>query len=272
MWTGFTEPQPVQGALLGTAAQAVMALWGLLPPRVGTPKDLLKDQQCPGMRLRLGSEAVHGFGTDGRDTPLDTRAVILYADCQRDLGGSWHLAGGVRGFYWRTPGISDREDVEAAVRVARIPSNDGLRVFVDANWTPHYRRTMLHVERPFSFGSLQLRPLMRLAWGQALPFGLGFWPGGFDGFPGFKPGEGRGDRETMAAVDLMHPLVGKLSFRSLIAAGRTAVGGPLIAGGPWLMGVRAGLNFDTRWGVVRLEYGVSSQSHRAVLIRLGRIL
>jgi hypothetical protein len=272
MWTGFTEPQPVRGALLGTAAQAVMALWGLLPPRVGAPQDVLQDQQCPGMRLRLGSEAVHGFGTDGRDAPLDTRAVIAYADCQRDLGGSWHLVGGVRGYYWRTPGISDRQDLETAVRLARIPRNNGLRLFADASWTPRYRRTMLHVERPFSIGRLQFRPLMRLAWGEELPFGLGFWPGGFDGFPGFKPGQGRGNRETMTAVDVIHPLAGRLSFRTLVAAGRTAVGGPLIAQGPWLIGVRAGLNLDTRWGLVRLEYGVSSHNHRAFLIRLGQIL
>jgi len=272
MWSGFTDPQPVRGALLGTAAQALLDLWGLLPRTVGAPEDLLGQQQCPGMRLRLGSEAVHGFGTDGRDTPLDTRAVILYADCQRDLGGSWHLAGGLRGYYWRTPGITDRQDVETAIRVGRVPPGNGLRFFADASWTPHYARTILHVERPLTLGSLQLRPLVRLAWGDGLPFGLGFWPGGFDKFPGLKDGEGRGDREVMAGLDIIQPVMGKLSFRTLLAVGRTANGGPVIPPGPWLIGARAGLNLDTRFGLFRLEYGMATQSHRAFLIRLGRIL
>jgi hypothetical protein len=128
------------------------------------------------------------------------------------------------------------------------------------------------VERPLTLGSLQLRPLVRLAWGDGLPFGLGFWPGGFDKFPGLKEGEGRGDREVMAGLDIIQPVMGKLSFRTFLAVGRTANGGPVIPPGPWLIGARAGLNLDTRFGLFRLEYGMATQSHRAFLIRLGRIL
>jgi len=105
-----------------------------------------------------------------------------------------------------------------------------------------------------------------------LPFGLGFWPGGFDGFPGLKDAEGRGEREVTAAVDVIQPLAGKLSFRALVAVGRTANGGRLIPDGPWLVGARAGLNLHTRFGLFRLEYGLATESHRAVFIRLGHVL
>jgi hypothetical protein len=35
--------------------------------------------------------------------------------------------------------------------------------------------------------------------------------------------------------------------------------------------VRAGLNFDTRFGLVRVEYGRATGGHRAFFFRLGRI-
>ena len=272
MWTGFTDVAPVRSALLGSAAQALVNLWAAVSPMVAAPQDLLQARSCPGMRLRLGKEAVQGFGTDGRDTPLDTRAVIVYADCQRDLGGSWQVGAGLRGYQWRTPGIPDRQDVETAVRLAHVPPSNGFRLFVDASWTPQYERAIVHFEHPLTVHGVQLRPLVRLAWGDGLPFGLGFWPGGFDGFPGFRSGEGRGDREIMAAMDLIQPLAGKLSFRALFAVGRTANGGPVIPSGPWLVGARAGLNLDSRFGLLRLEYGLATEAHRAVFIRLGRIL
>jgi hypothetical protein len=224
------------------------------------------------MRIRLGSEELFGFGTDGRDMPSGTDAVILYADCQRDLGGSWHLSTGLRAYQWRTPGLVDRQDLESSVRVARVEKKDALVLFLDGSWTPHYERAILHVERPITFGNLHVRPLVRLAWGEGLPFGLGFWPGGFDGFPGLKPGQGRGDREVTAALDLRHPLGGRLWLRGLLAVGRTANGGPLIPGTPLLMGGRFGLNLETRFGLVRLEYGLATEGHRAFFVRLGSIL
>jgi hypothetical protein len=144
-------------------------------------------------------------------------------------------------------------------------------VFLDGSWTPHYQRAVLHVERSFPVGRLELRPFARLAWGEGLPFALGFWPGGLDGFPGLTSSEGRGDHEATAALDMLYPLVGHLSLRGMVATGRTTVGGPLLPTAPWRVGVRAGLNLDTRVGPVRVEYGVASDHHRAVFFRLGRL-
>jgi hypothetical protein len=272
MWSGFTETDPTRSAVLGTAARGLLGLWRQLSGLGGGEQDLLTPRPCPGMRVRLGSEAVFGFGTDGRDTPRDTRALIVYADCQRDLGREWHVSMGLRGYQWRTPGQSDRQDLETALRIAHVPQHHGAAVFVDASWTPNYQRAILHIERPIDLAGVRFRPLIRLAWGENLPFGLGFWPGGFDGFPGLKDGEARGDREVMAAVDAQRPLVGKLSFRALFAVGRTANGGSLLPRDPLLLGARAGLNLDTRFGLLRLEYGLATEHHRAVFLRLGRIL
>jgi hypothetical protein len=226
MWSGFTNPNPARSALLGSASQAILSLWRVVSPVRGGPRDLLDRRRCPGMRLRVGGEALDGFGTDGRDTPVGTRAVILYADCHRDLGKTWRLTAGLRGYSWRTPGVRDRQEIESSVRLARIPPGDALRLFADASWTPHYERALLHVERPASVQGIRLRPFVRLAWGEGLPFGLGFWPGGYDGFPGMRDGEGRGNREAMAALDVSRPIAGRLSIRAMFAVAHCQWGAP----------------------------------------------
>jgi hypothetical protein len=271
MWSGFTETDPTRTAALGAPARGLRALWRLLPAIDGGPRDVLGPRQCPGARLRVGTEVLFGFGTDGRDGPPDGRALIVYADCRRELGRGWHIGAGLRGYAWRSPIASDRQDVETSLRLARIPPADGLVVFVDASWTPRFTRTVLHVERPLALGRVRLRPFARVGWGDGLPFSLGFWPGGFDGFPGLHTGERRGDREVTAALDLQRPILGKLSLRGLVAAGRTTTGGGILSGGSWLLGARAGLNLDTTVGLLRLEYGWATRDHRAWFIRAGRL-
>ena len=271
MWAGATDADPLRSAFQGTAARLLLGIWrGMAPPT--DPRRLLIDrQQCPGMRLRLGAESAYAFGTDGRDVPPDTRAFLAYADCERRMGPAWRIGLGVRGYVWRTPGMADRHDVESVLRLARAPPGNSTLVFLDLSWTPAYHREVLHLERPLDLGRLHLRPFVRLASGERLPFGLGFWPGGFDGFPGLGSGERRGDREVTAAVDAVHPLIGPLSARTLLAVGRTAEGGPLFGEPGWLAGWRAGLNWDTRVGLIRLEYGRATGGHRAFFMRMGRL-
>lgn len=271
LWSGFTEMAPERSALLGIAARGLLQLWRLLPELDGGPRDLLGPRSCPAMRVRLGMEALVGFGTDGRDLPSDAHALTAVAECRRDLGRAWQVAGGIRAYAWRSPGAEDLHDLEGSVRLARAPPGDALHVFLDANWTTDYRRAVLHVERPLSLAQWQVRPFVRLAWGEGLPFPLGFWPGGYDGFPGLHTGEARGDRELTLAVDVVRPLVGRLSLRTMLAAGRTGNGGPLLGDLPLLAGVRVGLNLDTRIGLLRAEYGVASEGHRALFLRVGHL-
>lgn len=271
LWSGFTETAPARSAMLGIASRGVLELWRLLPQVDGGPRDLLKARPCPAMRLRLGMEALPGFGTDGRDLPPDAHALTAYAECGRDLGHSWQVAGGLRAYAWRSPGAEDLHDLEGSVRLARAPPGDVMLVFLDASWTTTYRRAVLHLERPVSVGRWRARPFVRVGYGEGLPFPLGFWPGGYDGFPGLRSGEARGDRELTVAVDVVRPLVGNLSARMLLAAGRTRDGGPVLADASWLLGCRVGLNLDTRIGLLRAEYGIASERHRAFFIRVGHL-
>jgi hypothetical protein len=268
MWSGFMETDPASSALVGVGARMVLTLWRRLSGIEGGPRDLLAPSRCPTPRIRVGGEMPYAFGTDGRDTPADARALLVYADCGRELGSAWEVSAGLRGYAWRIPDAADSQDLEASVQLLRVPRGDGMRVFLDGSWTPRYQRVVLHVERPMAVSGVRLRPFARLAWGEGLPFALGFWPGGYDGFPGFKTVNHRGDREVTAALDVQYPLAGKLSLRGLMATGRSGVGGPMLDG-PWVTGVRAGLNLDTRIGPMRLEYGVATRGHHAWFIRLG---
>ena len=54
----------------------------------------------------------------------------------------------------------------------------------------------------------------------------------------------------------------------MIATGRTAEGGPLL-GGPWLVGIRGGLDLDTRLGLERSRIG--DDSGQTELALSGRI-
>jgi hypothetical protein len=269
MWAGATDLDPLRSALQGSAARLLLGAWRTVSP--GPDPPVHAPRSCPSPRLRLGAEMVHGFGTDGRDAPPDTRELIVYADCERTLGRDWRVSAGLRGYAWRTPGRADRQNLESTVRLARAPPGNALVVFLDLSWSPQYHRGVLHLERPFDLSRFRLRPFLRLASGERLPFGLGFWPGGVDGFPGLSSGEGRGNREVTLAMDASHPVAGPLSFRALVAAGRTAGGGALLDGSGWLAGARAGLNLTTRFGLLRLEYGVATGGHRAIFVRVGNI-
>ncbi|HUR94007.1 MAG TPA: hypothetical protein VMY76_05460 [Gemmatimonadales bacterium] len=270
MWAGAAEPDLLRSALQGTAARVALSAWRAFSPAPGAP--LAPSQPCPDMRLRFGGEMVYGFGTDGRDAPPDTRAFIMYADCERALGRDWRLGAGLRGYAWRTPGQPDRQDVEGIVRLARVPRGNATLVFLDVSLTPDYQRAVLHLERAFDVDRLRLRPFARLAAGDDLPFGLSFWPGGIDGFPGLASGERRGDRELTLALDASHPIAGPLSFRVLVAAGRTSMGGPILDRTDWLAGARAGVALMTaRFGLLRFEYGRATAGYGALFIRLGNL-
>jgi hypothetical protein len=269
MWAGATDEDPLRSALQGSAARILLGAWRTVSPGPAPP--VAPPRRCPDPRVRVGTEMVHGFGTDGRDAPPDTRELMVYADCERTLGRDWRVSAGLRGYAWRTPGRPDRQDLESAVRLARAPSGKTVLVFLDLSWSPRYHRGVLHLERPFDLARFRLRPFLRLASGDRLPFGLGFWPGGLDGFPGLGSGERRGEREVTLALDASHPVAGPLSFRVLAAAGRTADGGALLHRSGWLAGARAGLNLTTRFGLLRLEYGRATGGHRALFVRVGNV-
>ncbi len=261
------EPTPGR-ALLETLSQLSWRAVELSHQRSQNP-GLRREPIYQGMGLRGREAGIPRSSTSCRLLPRPatakllppilgaSREVLEPRECRLPAGPAERLA---------------RERRGSGLRLAYPGRRDGLLLFLEGSWTPQYTRTVLHAERPLGLGRLRVRPFARVAWGENLPFCLGFWPGGFDRFPGLKAGEARGDREVTGAVDLKHPIAGKLSARALVAAGRTSEGGPVLPPGPWLLGVRAGLNLDSRLGELRAEYGVATGNHRALFIGVGRLL
>jgi hypothetical protein len=143
-------------------------------------------------------------------------------------------------------------------------------VLAETELSPTVKRVALAMAPSIRAGPLCFRPLVRLGWGQRLPLQYTFALGGSDGFPGAHIGELRGDREAMAGLALTVAVKGPLVVTAEAAAGRSALGGPLLDSKGWIVGGRAGVGADTPIGPVRVDYGFASGGRSALRVRLGR--
>lgn len=269
MWSGVHDRDLLAGALYGASARLLVQLWRMLAPPPSEEGELVGRRGKPGLLIRFGGEAPYAFASDGRDVDPLTRMAIGYADLDLPVAGSWRLTAGLRGYLSRIPGRADRHDLSAIVRVGRGPPAPGIHTYTELNWTPGWRRIAVHIERPFRLSTVDLRPALRLGAGDRVPFALGFWPGGGDGFPGLDPGEGRGDREASLALHASRPVGHRLTLHATVAFGHTSLGGPLIPAKGWVGGIRAGLGLETRFGTIRLEPGITNDGRTGVFLRLG---
>ncbi|MFI5209593.1 MAG: hypothetical protein ACHQ2E_04030, partial [Gemmatimonadales bacterium] len=80
----------------------------------------------------------------------------------------------------------------------------------------------------------------------------------------------RGDREAMAKLALIRPIIAPVSILLEAATGQVASGGPALPGGSWWVGGRAGLQAATPLGVIRVDYGFTRDNMSLVTVRLGR--
>jgi hypothetical protein len=273
MWSGVRDDNLVEGTLAAMGSRVALELWRrVAPPRTEDP-EVLQREGGPRLLLRFGGEAPHAFASDGRDVEPLTRMAIAYADLDLPLRGLWQLTVGTRGYLYRVPGEPDDHDLSMILRLNRLPPTPGISVLSEWSWTSVWQRVWVQVERPFDYRGVQVRPVLRFCAGRDLPFALGFWPGGPDGFPGLDYGEGRGDREVTLGLHLSRHLGGRFTAHFSGAAGTTALGGPLLPETGWVAGVRAGLGIDTRLiGTLRVEPGVTSDGRASVFLRVANWL
>ena len=269
MWSGVRDRGLAESALHAAGTRLLLQLWRRLAPPPTDEGEILGRRGRPGLLIRFGGEAPHGFASDGRDVAPLTRMAIGYADLDLPLRGLWRLTVGTRAYLYRIPGAFNDHDLSIILRLARAPPATGLHVFTELSWTPEWQRVSLHVERPLDLGGVHVRPVLRVGTARGVPFALGFWPGGADGFPGLDPGEGRGDREVTLALHLARPLGGRFTLHLSTGVGQTALGGPLLPAEGWAAGVRAGLGVETGLGSVRVEPGLADDGRAAVFLRLG---
>ena len=269
LWLGALDRFTVEG-IEGSAVLSLgrfkSDLTGTLLTHVGVGRMSL----TPLASFRLLSEGVRQFTPDGANfAKLDANEASAFAGAEWARLGAWRIRAGGRVATWRTPAGENRSTGGTFVSAWLEPGRRA-EGSVDLAWTGDYQSARVTLGTPLGFGRLTLVPEVRLGVGRGLPIHMAFELGGDQGFPGLHVGERRGDREVFARVQSAWQLKGPVALRMLVAAGRSANGGPLFEGEGWLAGIRVGVGAATPIGPVAFEYGFASNGRRAAFIRVGR--
>lgn len=271
MWIGIVDRDLLRLALDGSAALFVGELRRELALGLRRSSGIGGRLITPTLTAEVATETVRRFDSDHNEVPgFDTRELRLFAGAEHEFGGGWTAAAGGAGIAWREPASGDAHAAGALFRVTRVDQSAARTVLAEAELSPTVKRAALAISPSVRAGPVSFRPLVRLGWGRRLPLQYTFALGGSDGFPGAHIGELRGDREAMAGLALTMAVKGPLVVTAEAAAGRSALGGPLLDSKGWIAGGRAGIGADTPIGPVRFDYGLASGGRSALRVRLGR--
>ncbi len=224
----------------------------------------------PAASLRLAAERVRRFDAESVELPnAKTREAKGFLGADYAVSPGVTLRVGAVAHQWREPALRDGWTAGAVLSLGWRVDGDP-RLEAGATWTGDYRKAELATAAAAQVGTLTIRPRLRVGWGRSLPVQETFALGGMEGFPGLHLGERRGDREALGGLLLEQRVAGPVLARLELAAGRTALGGPLLGEAGWVGGVRAGLGVDSGLGPVRAEYGRNTDGLGAIFVRIGR--
>jgi NTE family protein len=270
IWAGGVERRLFDLALEGSTVLFLGDFRQELSLGVRRNYQLGRQLITPAATARLALESVRRFDADGDELdPAITREAIGFVGVERVLDPGWEVALGLAGHVWHEPG-RDRATLGVTARGSKATSARVPVLRASVLWTALYRRAELDAAAPVRSGSFQLRPRLRLGWGERLPIQAAFPLGADEGFPGLHLGELRADREALLGLAITYDLAGPFLAQVELVTGRSAQGGPLLDSNGWMTGVRAGLGAHTPIGPVRAEYGIADNGRGAVFVRLGR--
>ncbi len=247
------------GSLRASATLAVagadLVRWGLVQPLI---------------TLGVEREEIRQFD-DGQHVTgeLTTQTLTSTAGVSRELPSGWSAELGAEARAWTVPDAASIGTIGGLALVRNETPSGDVRLLGSGEWTVRYSRASLTLAEPLVWSRFSITPRLRYAIGDHLPLQLAYPLGGWDGFPGLRIGNRRGDRESMAEVDGTRTIVGPVQVRVEVATGQSATGGPAIPTAAWLVGVRGGLGAATPFGPVRAEYGVTDRGQRSLVVRLG---
>lgn len=235
-----------------------------------------RSRLAPAITGQVATQKIVRYNDNGQETGRPTtREAILFVGLDRELGTRWLISLGFDGRVWRDadttlaePTGEDGSSGGALLRVAHWPGSTSL--LAEGIWSGTFRRVQGELATSITAGRFTFVPHARVGWGEFLPLQQQFPLGGSDGFPGMAVEEIRGDRELFAALQTAFAVHPPFSIRLLLAAGRSADGGPLFWSEDWLAGARVGLGLDTPIGPVQFEYGVASNGRDHLFVRIGR--
>ncbi len=235
-----------------------------------------RSRLAPAVTGRIGDQKIIRYNDSGRESGRpNTREAILFVGLDREMGSRWLISLGFDGRVWRDADTTlaratgeNGSSGGALLRVAHYPGFTAL--LAEGVWSGTFRRLQGELSTRITAGRFTFVPHARVGWGEFLPLQEQFPLGGSDGFPGMAVEELRGDREVFGAIQTAFAVHPPFSVRVLLAAGRSANGGPLFWSEDWLAGARVGLGLDTPIGPVQFEYGVASNGRDQLFVRIGR--
>ena len=270
MWAGAVERRLFDLALEGSTALFLGSFRQELYGGVRRNYQLGRQLMTPTLTARLALERVRRFDAVGKELDAaTTREAIGFLGVERAIEPGWELALGVVGHAWHEPG-QDRSTVGLELRGLKATPSRLPILQAGVLWSGVYRKAAIDGAVSLGTGALQVRPRLRVGWGQRLPLQATFPLGGNEGFPGLHLGERRGDREALLGLMFTYDLTGPFVARAEFVTGRSAMGGPLLNSDGWIAGVRAGVGAHTPVGPVRVEYGLTQHGRDAIFVRLGR--
>lgn len=228
-----------------------------------------------GGSLQLAGESVRLFQDAGELSPASTGELTVLLGIRplfepgwtHELGGDYRL--------WHEPGRGTRgtAGVRYALRLRRAANPDPLFTS-EAIALEAWHRVRVEVARSHSVGIFEVRPRVRVGWGEQLPIQQTFTLGGLDGFAGLRMQEWRGSQEVFGSLLVRWPVWRRVSARIEPMAGAVGNGSGFLtrrgAGdGEVLAGVRFGFEVNTPAGPIRLEQGFNNLNRREALIRVG---
>ncbi|HTS88865.1 MAG TPA: patatin-like phospholipase family protein [Gemmatimonadales bacterium] len=270
LWIGGLD----RGVLLPGLETALSAVLGELRQQLELglrPSAVWPRVPRPVLTGLIARESVREFTPGGASAPeVHTREAMGLLGVEREFGPEWLVTLGGFAHAWDAPGSGRYHGLGGLFRISGGHPYSASGLWGEGVLTDAYSRVELQAQQAVVVGAgFGLTPEIQFGWGRHLPLERTFPLGGTDGFPGLNIGERRGDRETVAALLLTHPLFGPVEARVTVETGQTAAGGPIIPRGRWNLGGRFGLGAETPIGPARVEYGVSQNGRNGVFLRLG---
>jgi predicted acylesterase/phospholipase RssA len=228
-----------------------------------------------GFSLEAFGEDVRLYQGSGELSPAKAEELAFVTGLRPLYQSGWSFELGADYRLWRESGLGTRGAAGArgAVRL-RQPGAPSPSFTLEGIGLTRWQRVQADIAASAFVGDMELRPRLRLGWGQDLPIQHTLTLGGLDGFAGLRMMELRGDQEAYASLLVRWP-----AWRQVKARVEPMVG--VISSGPGLLvrrgetdglihvGVRVGFELDSPVGPLRLEQGFNNQNRRQALIRVG---
>ena len=233
-------------------------------------------------RATVANEDVRRLIISGNDllelAPINTNeALVTLGLGQRRLTFDWDLA--AVGHSWIEPGRGRTMAGGVHARLRRPLDDEDDVVRVEAWATNEYLQGTVAVAGAWTRGDREIRPHALVTGGRHLPAQRWATLGGWDGFPGFRTGENRGEHAVVGSVALRDKLTSLLRLRldldvGAISFGDTFLGAqpaPLDAyAGTWYYGARIGIEVRTPLGRIIVQEGRNNDGRRQLFVRIGR--